>query len=126
MHEASLVQGLLDLALNALATHNAGCPAKKAGKIVEIKCQAGLLACFEANTLRACFEIFSEGTPAEGARLEIETMPLACDCINCGHKFELLKRHFICPSCGSENIAFKGGNGLVLLALNVSEDAEDD
>lgn len=127
MHEASLVQGLLDIVLKALEDHNAANPQNRAVKVSEIVCGAGLLACFEPNTLRACFEIFSEGTAAEGAVLKIETIPLQCSCGDCGKKFAILRREFACPFCGGENIGFSGGNGLVLQALNVeSEDAEDD
>lgn len=125
MHEASLVQGLLDMVLKALADYNAGSPAKRAVAIKEIVCGAGLLGGFEEQTLRACYEIFAEGTPAENAALVIRPIPLACACRACGQKFELVKRRFVCPACGSEEIDFSGGNGLVLLAINVESEEND-
>lgn len=119
MHEASLVQGLLDMVLAAREDYNSAHPGAKAGKIREIVCGAGLLAAFEENTLRGCLEIFAEGTPAEGARLVINTTPLECVCGKCGASFRLYSRHFACPQCGSGNINFSGGNGLVLESVNV-------
>lgn len=122
MHEASLVQGLLELVNSARDDWNSSGKGAKAGKIREIICGAGLLAGFEEQTLRACFEIFAEGTAAEGARLVISTIPLDCQCEKCGEHFQLVERHFICPVCGSDNIDFRGGNGLVLQAVNVDSE----
>lgn len=119
MHEASLVQGLLNLALESWKSYNKDHPGEEAGRITELRCSYGLLACFEAETLTACFELFAEGTVAEGARLLLSPEPLPCICINCDNKFELLERHFICPRCGSDRISFSGGNGLMLQAINV-------
>lgn len=127
MHEASLVQGLLEFVLEAYENYNAAGPERRAGAIREIVCGAGLLASFEERTLRDCFELFAEGTPAEGAKLTIRTDPLPCVCDNCGAKFTLEQRRFICPLCGSGNISFSGGHGLELRAINVdSEDKEND
>ncbi|MBQ3060328.1 MAG: hydrogenase maturation nickel metallochaperone HypA [Desulfovibrio sp.] len=122
MHEAALVQGLLDTALKAVEEHNTTYPDAAVCRIEEIVCQLGLLACVEAHTLAACFEIFAEGTPAEGANLTLETAPLACRCENCGKNFVLRQRRFVCPACGDENIHFSGGHGLTLLSLRVASE----
>lgn len=122
MHEASLVQGLLNLALASLKDFNATNPPRKAKTINEIVCEYGLLACFEPETLKACFEIFAEGTPAQNASLVLNPAPLPCVCSACGEKFMLMRKHFICPACGSGKISFNGGNGLVLQAINVDSE----
>ncbi len=127
MHEASLVQGLLKIALNAFEDYRKAARGSGEPKLTGIVCEAGLLACFEAETLKACFEIFAEGTAAENAELLINTKPLDCVCNVCGSKFALKTRHFICPACGSDQISFKGGNGLALQALKIDvEDKPDD
>lgn len=119
MHEASLVQGLLDLALKSVREHNAAHPEQPVARIAELVCEMGLIACVEPRTLEACFELFAEGTAAEGAKLTLETAPLACRCEDCGKSFELRHRHFVCPECGGENIHFSGGHGLTLQSLRV-------
>lgn len=118
MHEASLVQGLLQIIENALQAHNIENPGKSL-KVTGIVCEAGLLACFEPETLKACLEIFSEGTACENASLEIETAPLACKCQDCSRDFNLEKRNFSCPFCKGVNLSFTGGNGLILKELKV-------
>ena len=119
MHESSLVQGLLNLALRSVREHNAAHPDQRVARIEEVVCEMGLLACVEARTLESCFELFAEGTEAEGATLTLTTTPLACRCEDCGHAFELRQRHFVCPECGGENIHFSGGHGLTLQSLRV-------
>lgn len=119
MHEASLVQGLLRLALESLKNYNEEHPGEEISRISELCCSYGLLACFEQETLIACFELFAENTAAEGAILTLIPETLPCMCRDCGNKFELLERHFICPRCGSDKITFSGGNGLMLQTINV-------
>lgn len=119
MHEAALVQGLLRTALRAVEDHNARPHARRAGRLTRLTCRLGLLSCVEAETLRACFELFAEGTPAEGAELVLETAPLDCRCEGCGAHFALERRHFVCPACGGERLHFQGGHGLTLMGIDV-------
>lgn len=123
MHEAALVQGLLDTALKAVNEYNRAHPGAGVQRISTIVCQLGLIACVEPQTLSACFELFAERTLAQGAQLRLDTAPLACRCESCGQNFELLERRFVCPACGGEDIHFSGGHGLILHSLQVeSED----
>ncbi len=125
MHEAALVQGLLDTALKAVEEHNRQQPEARVKRIEELVCQLGLIACVEAQTLTACFELFAEGTLAQGARLTLETAPLVCRCESCGQSFELHQRRFVCPACGGDTIHFSGGHGLTLLSLRVESEDTD-
>ncbi|MDR3357773.1 MAG: hydrogenase maturation nickel metallochaperone HypA [Desulfovibrio sp.] len=125
MHELSLAQGLLSTALAAVERHNADNPENRALRIQEIECELGLISCVEPQTLTGCFELFAEGTPAEGAALTLRTVPLGCACSVCGHTFKLTQRRFVCPQCGSEEIHFNGGHGLMLVALRVESEEQD-
>lgn len=119
MHEAALVQGLLRTAVRAVEEHNARPGARRAARISRLNCRLGLLSCVEPETLRACFELFAEGSLAQGAELVLETAPLDCRCDACGTAFALTRRHFVCPSCGGERLRFSGGHGLTLMGLDV-------
>lgn len=123
MHEASLAQGLLAIVANEVEKYGAGHPEKI--KITALHCEAGLLACFEPETLTACFEIFAEGSVCQGAELKITTAPLDCVCATCGHKFRLFSRHFVCPQCGGPEIGFKGGSGLTLTKIEAENTGDD-
>ncbi|MBQ7586071.1 MAG: hydrogenase maturation nickel metallochaperone HypA, partial [Desulfovibrionaceae bacterium] len=90
-----------------------------------IICELGLFSCVEPRTLSSCFELFAEGTLAEGAELTLKTEPLSCTCEQCGQEFQETKRQFHCPACGSENIQFDGGHGLMLYSLRVETEEEN-
>ncbi|MBR4742193.1 MAG: hydrogenase maturation nickel metallochaperone HypA [Desulfovibrio sp.] len=124
MHEASLVQGLLDLVLQTVAEQNlhVDCPILH---IEEIVCELGIFSCVEPRTLASCFELFAEGTIAEGCKLTLNVAPLQCQCMDCGEKFTVTKRVFHCPVCESENIHFDGGHGLMLISLRVETEEKD-
>ncbi|MCR4666063.1 MAG: hydrogenase maturation nickel metallochaperone HypA [Desulfovibrio sp.] len=120
MHEASLVQGLIDLVMKTVAEHNEGVEeTKRIRRIEEVVCELGLYSCVEPVTLSSCFELFAENTLLHGAKLTIKRSKLSCRCLDCGTAFTVLKRNVHCPSCNSENIHFDGGHGLVLLSLRV-------
>ena len=61
MHEASLVQGLLKIALKTVEDHNAAHPEQRVRRIRSITCELGLISCVEPQTLKGCFEIFAHG-----------------------------------------------------------------
>lgn len=124
LHEATLTQGLLRVALEALDGYKSEHSGEPAPRITHIICEAGLLSCFESETLKACLELFAENTPAEGAELIIRSAPLECRCASCGADFTLARRDFRCPECGAQDIAFNGGSGLTLLAINVEQQDE--
>ncbi len=121
MHEASLAQGLLRTALDAVRGYNAANPDRPAGHVTAIRVSLGLLSCVEATTFTGCFELLSEGTEAEGAALVVEREPLACDCQDCGARFTLTRKDFRCPECGGSSLHPHGGHGLTLLSLEVEE-----
>ena len=120
MHEASLVEGLLKLVLSTVDAENSkALPGKKIRRICEIICELGLFSCVEKQTLTSCFELLAEGTLAEGAELTLKLAKLSCTCCECGESFDVQTRKFHCPACGSDNIQFDGGHGLVLYSLRV-------
>ncbi len=114
MHEASLVSGLIRI-INEEAQKNT------VSQIVSVKLSLGLLACIEAQTLKACFELFAENTPAHGAVLHVEIEPLKVTCQQCAHVFVLHTRHFVCPNCQGTQIHFTGGHGCTLLAIEAEK-----
>ncbi len=110
MHETSLAAGLLRIITEEAHKH-------KVERIVRLRLGLGLLACIEAQTLMACFELLAENTVAHGAQVDIEIEPLPCTCLHCKAHFSLNKRAFICPSCHSKQLDFSGGHGCTILSI---------
>lgn len=112
MHEASIAAGILRIVQEEAQRHNAA-------RVSCIRLQVGLLAGIEAKTLTSCFELYAEGTPAEGAVLAIETMPMRGICRVCGHRHEIHRRVFACPACQSAEVDYTGGREMTIAALEV-------
>ena len=112
MHEASLAEGLLKLVCESVRSHNQAHPDQPAGRVATLTLGLGLLSC--------------EGTEAEGARLDIELTPLPCSCEDCGARFTLTRRRFVCPQCGGVSLSAKGGHELVLLSLEAEQKDNQD
>lgn len=118
MHESSIVEGILRIVADEAARH--GAP-----RISRVNLAVGLLACVEPRTLTACFELLAEGTPAEGAPLDVQLLPLRGDCPNCGD-VETRRRTFLCPACGNDAVQWTGGRELYISSIEVpSPDSSD-
>ena len=125
MHEASLAQGLLNLITDSVRQYNEAHPEKPAGRITALRLGLGPLSCVETETFKGCFELLAEGTEAEGAKLDMEIVPVPCRCDSCGESFLLEKKIFRCPRCGSDQLSVPGGHGLTLLSLEVENKDEE-
>lgn len=125
MHEASLAQGLLNLITDSVCQYNAAHTEKPAGRVTALRLGLGPLSCVETETFKGCFELLSEGSVAEGAKLDMEIIPVSCTCVSCGEHFLLRKKMFRCPQCGSDQLFFTGGHGLTLLSLEVENKDEE-
>jgi hydrogenase nickel incorporation protein HypA/HybF len=75
MHEVGVAQRMVEIALAAAAESGGG-------KIVSLRLLLGTLTCVDPATLAFAFTVAARGTPAEGARLDVEPRELltACSC----------------------------------------------
>ncbi|MDD5451673.1 MAG: hydrogenase maturation nickel metallochaperone HypA [Desulfovibrionales bacterium] len=92
MHELSIAQGILDIIQNE-AEKNA------IERVSVVRLKLGKLTAVEPSSLSFCFELITKGTLAEGARLEIETVPITGRCAQCGKEFILEDPFCNCPGC---------------------------
>ncbi|MGJ3523830.1 hydrogenase maturation nickel metallochaperone HypA [Nitratidesulfovibrio sp. D1] len=111
MHESSIVEGILRIVSDEAARYGAA-------RVSRVSLAVGLLACVEPRTLTACFELLAEGTPAEGAPLDVHLLPLRGACPACGD-VETRKRNFSCPSCGHDAVHWTGGRELYIASIEV-------
>ena len=85
MHEMALTQGIVELAVET---------AKREGatRVRRVFADIGVLSHVEPEALLFCFDAVSAGTIAEGATLEIERVPGAGWCMDCGKTVPLAER----------------------------------
>ena len=94
MHEMAIAESVLEIVL-ATARGNA------AARVATVWLELGALSHVEARALAFCFDAVTRGSPAEGAALEILTLPGEAWCMPCGGRVALAKLGEPCPRCGS-------------------------
>lgn len=121
MHEASITQAMLDMALE----HAQG------QRITDIHLQVGKMSFVVPECVEFYFEYLSKGTLAEGAKLHFETVPIEITCLDCGRQADLsdwaddppraimveaLARGCL---CGSNTLRVTGGTDFNMISLEV-------
>ncbi len=84
-----------------------------------IRLKLGALGHVEPEALRFCFDVVTSGTIADGARLEIETVPGQGWCSGCCRTVPLEDRFAACPVCGNAQVQLTAGHELRLAEMEV-------
>jgi hydrogenase nickel incorporation protein HypA/HybF len=90
-----------------------------AARVKAVRLRVGELSGVEPRLLESAFDWLAPGTVADGARLEIEPVPLEASCEACGRRFRVEQFHFRCPACGGDRTRAVAGEELVLEGLSV-------
>ena len=109
MHEMALTQSVVD----AVCEHAAG------RHVHSVKVQIAALCAVVPDAMQFCFELATEGTVADGARLDLDVQPGAARCRTCTKEFELHDLILLCP-CGSADVEVLAGRDLKILSMEVS------
>jgi hydrogenase nickel incorporation protein HypA/HybF len=99
--------------VDAVCEHAAG------RRVHSIKLEVGALCAVVPDSMQFCFELATEGTVADGARLDLDVRPGAAHCRTCGDDFELRDPILLC-SCGSADVKVLAGRDLKILSMEVS------
>lgn len=112
MHEVGLMQQALEIALEHAAQH-------KAQGICRITLRVGALSGVVPEALSFAFEVLTRGTIAEGADLEMETVPVICFCAACEQEFSPPDLFYECPRCQQLSTQVRRGQELEVASLEV-------
>ncbi len=117
MHELSIAISLIEMA------------AEKAEQMGGVRVEAlhlrlGPLSGVVKEALLFSFDLAAEGTAIEGARLEIEDVPVVvlCPCCDAERRLPSIQ-HFHCPVCNTPTPDVVRGRELELTALEVTDHA---
>jgi hydrogenase nickel incorporation protein HypA/HybF len=108
MHELSIAQSVVD----AVCERAAGRPVRS------VRLEVGALTAVVPEAMLFCFDLATEGTPAAGARLDIERRDAAVHCNSCGTEFAPPDAILLC-GCGSADVAVTSGRELRILTMEV-------
>jgi len=113
MHELSIIESLIQNLETRLAE-------EKMARVQSIRIRLG--GAFSEDAFRQAFEVLTQGTALEGARMEIETVEQrfvcpACGCHSVVHHEDLLGHMYVCPHCSRVEEIVEHGDVEVLEVL---------
>ncbi|TXT37340.1 MAG: hydrogenase nickel incorporation protein HypA/HybF [Comamonadaceae bacterium] len=118
MHETAIVGGLMRILEQKATRHGVA-------RISRVLLKVGRLCAVEPQQLIACFEMFAEGTVADGAELVIDVIGVRGRCRQCAHAFDVPRYRFECPACGGNDIEVIQGQELYIESFEaVSREAD--
>jgi hydrogenase nickel incorporation protein HypA/HybF len=108
MHELSLTRSVV-----AICSERA-----QGAKVRRVTLEIGELAAVLPESVRFCFDICAQGSPLEGALLEIVEVAGAAICRDCGGAVALHELYGRC-GCGSANLRLVAGEELRIKEMEV-------
>lgn len=114
MHEMTLMESVRSIVLEA-KRHQ---PFERVRRVV---LEIGKLSGVQEEAMRFCFDIVMEGSPAEGALLEIEEIPGKAWCNHCEAEVEVPSRLDPCPRCGGMPGKITQGTEMRVKGLEVEQ-----
>ncbi len=117
LHEVSIAMSLVEE-----LTERA--EAEQIDKIITVHVRIGTMAGVVKDALLFAWDLTTEGTIAQGARLLIEDVPLVVFCPTCDMP-KTIEGHLIlvCPTCSTPTPTIVPGRELQLIALEVPDAA---
>lgn len=114
MHEVSLMEETLAIAIDL--AHQ-----RQAKKILNLTMSIGEVSGVVPEALRFAFDVVTADTIAAGSTLKIQTIPIHCQCPDCGHRFTPRDiAIYECPQCESFRGQVLTGQEIELTSLEVA------
>ena len=112
MYELAMVEGIYNVILEKIKEYGVK-------RVKQVKLVVGELTGVEDMTMKACFEMYVEATPIEGAELLIERVPIKVQCRVCGNEYETKIPFSECAVCKNKSIKIISGKELYINSLEV-------
>jgi len=116
MHELSIAQGIVEIAEEHLPPGS--------GRVRSVRVKIGGLAGVVIDSLSFCFDAITPGTRLEGARLDIEHIPITVRCAGCSAVTSITDSEFHCGSCGGTEVSLVTGRELQVSELELADNEE--
>ena len=114
MHELSIVASIVDTVTESVAAY-------EGARVLEVRLRVGALASVVVESLEFCWGIAIEGTPLEGSKLVVKTLPVVMHCATCGDVELEGVQSFRCPKCGELCGDLRQGRELEIESIEIDE-----
>lgn len=112
MHELPITESILEITLRHAQQANAQ-------RVEAINIVIGQLSSVVDDSVQFYWDMISEGTIAQGAKLNFQRKPVELQCLDCGREYTPLGESFACPNCQSESIKIIAGEEFYLDSIEV-------
>lgn len=112
MHEMSLCEGVLQVLEEQAKAQNFR-------RVKTVWLEIGELAGVDCEAMRFGFDAVMKGSLADGAALEIISLPGRAWCLPCEREVRVTQRFEACPVCGGYQLQVTGGDELRIKELEV-------
>jgi len=115
MHELSITQQILEIALKHGQSANAE-------KITDLHLVIGRLSSVVNDSVQFYWDMISEGSICQGAKLHFERIPASLECRDCGEVYTLEDGTLTpCPQCDSISVTVIQGKEFRLDSIEIEE-----
>jgi hydrogenase nickel incorporation protein HypA/HybF len=111
LHELAIAESVVEIARR----HAAG------RQVTKVYLKVGHLRQVVPSALAFSFELVTQGTPVEGAELEMEEIPVTGKCRECGAESQLTEFPLQCRACGAFDLEILQGEELYVESLELEE-----
>jgi hydrogenase nickel incorporation protein HypA/HybF len=112
MHELSITQAILDIALRHAT-------ASKAARVTHLNITIGELSSFVDDSIQFYWDLISQGTPCAGATLNFTRVPAKLTCLECGDSYSISGGLIPCPTCSSRRVKIAEGDDFRVDSMDV-------
>ena len=109
MHELAITQSMVDAIVDRFGD----------ARVTAVHVRIGKVSGVVPDAVRFCFDLVAEGTPVEGARLDITEPQGRARCRGCAAEFAVDDLVLLC-GCGSADVELLSGQDLVISAVEVA------
>jgi hydrogenase nickel incorporation protein HypA/HybF len=111
LHELAIAESVVQIA----SRHAAG------RRVTKVYLKVGHLRQVVPSALAFSFELVAQGTPVEGAELELEEVPVTGECRECGTESQPAGFPLQCSACGGFDLQILEGEELYVESLELEE-----
>ncbi|MCW5552853.1 MAG: hydrogenase maturation nickel metallochaperone HypA [Verrucomicrobiae bacterium] len=112
MHEVAIMDEAVRMAVDTAKSSGAS-------RVLGLRLRIGTLSGVVPEAMRFAFDVVCRGTMAEGASLEIESVPASCWCAQCRKEFECADLLNECPRCLNVSGELRRGRELEIASVEL-------
>jgi hydrogenase nickel incorporation protein HypA/HybF len=111
----------MGIAIQILNLARGSMPPGEPLRIRAIHLRVGKLTAIVPQSLRFCMEVVTKDTPAEGARIVLNEVPVKVECEECRKESVIDEPPFACRECGSDKVEVTAGREMIVESIEVEE-----